>query len=49
MIILLVHLWDPIRRGMLLNVAMWASWTLLSALALLIGAAPFLRRPQPLS
>jgi hypothetical protein len=34
-------------RVILLNLAFSASWALLPALALLIGAAPFLRRPQP--
>jgi hypothetical protein len=35
-------------RGILLKMA-FSTWTLLPALALLIGAAPFLRRPQPQS
>ena len=36
-------------RGALLRMAIFAIWALLQALALLIGAAPFLRRPQPQS
>jgi hypothetical protein len=44
-----MHPSDHIRRGVLLKMAIIAIWALLPALSLLIGAAPFLRRPQPQS
>ena len=46
-IVVAMHPSDHIRRGILLQMAIFAILALLPALSLLIGAAPFLRRPQP--
>ena len=46
LVLVAMHPSDRIWHGILLNLTIGTTWAMLSALALLIGAAPFLRRPR---